>query len=1137
MSVAEEKLLRLVKAAPSSTESLLKLLLEGLDWPIPAGMDLDDVPLDWSLDDLHLDPERVARLRSIKQIPRLVHQQKFGVFVLNFEGGTLPIGAVRRVVDRLVATARTRKHHGTVPTWALDELIFFCQTRGSEPTLHVVALRESDGRRQVRVSSWSKSAPEARLELVLRRTIPELSWSTEAGGPAIGVDLGQRAFHGYRYAIKTSDALAKRMAEVARDVRDEVLALYEVETDFGPVRTLYRELREQLIADLTPERFADVYAQTMVYGLLTARIAHPEKFVNAASVDVLDFENPFLDAIYARFRSTSDSEMDIDELGLGELAEELAETDIDEVLADFGAKNRRDDPVVHFYEDFLARYDNRQKVALGAFFTPTPVVQYIIRSTDYAVQQAFDLPDGIASKETWREYEKHRPGFLRPKMAKPGDRVVRMLDPATGTGTFLVEWLRHVSRTIPVDLALDSIAALEISLASYAVAHLKVSMEAPGAAADHRLPIYLADTLAPSRPHVFDEMKDPVSAESTLADQVKYATVHNVIIGNPPYDRVERDGAGGFVMEPQRDGRSLFDDILDPAKEHTIFSHHASLYNLYVYFWRWALWKGFEEQDGPAVVSFITGSSWLTGPGFVGLREMARRMATHIDIVDLGGDNKGARKEENVFDIETPVAIVTLRRGPEASVDAPAKVRYRRISGTRQEKLQSLTDLDPGTNVGWTSVEGTGIEPLAPPSGGVDWNNMPALVDLVPWQQPGCKYGRTWPISPDPSTLERRWRRLLKHPGSLDQDECFVTPSSGRNARTSVAGMQRICDLSPGEGHEPIVRYGYRSFDRQWAFDDPRMAKTDSPSLWQSISDHQIFLVSKPTFSLGIGPAATATAFVPDLDSFRGSFGGKDVFPMYRDVQGTPNVDPTLLAAIESAHQKADPQAKPMTIERLFGYIYSLLAGADYTERFRSELSTPGPRVPLTADPDVFAEVSGFGAHLLWLHTYGERFKGHGSRGGISIPRELKWLEPVRNAPDTSRDVAYVEADRQLRVGDGIVAGVRPEVWAFEVSGMPVVKKWLGYRTKKGAGKAASSKSPLDAIRPETWLDEWNTELLELLAVLDRTIELRGKGVALLDRVMQGPLIAAAELPSPPDRRRQPPKASRSDELDTLFGD
>ena len=256
---------------------------------------------------------------------------------------------------------------------------------------------------------------------------------------------------------------------------------------------------------------------------------------------------------------------------------------------------------------------------------------------------------------------------------------------------------------------------------------------------------------------------------------------------------------------------------------------------------------------------------------------------------------------------------------------------------------------------------------------------------------------------------------------------------------------------------------------------------------------------------------------------------------MYRDDQGTPNADPSMLQAIENAHRGIDPRVPAVTVERLFGYIYGLLAGADYTERFQSELSTPGPRVPLTADPKVFAEVSEFGAHLLWLHTYGERFKSHGSSRGIPIPKRLKWLGPVRTAPETLRDVVYVETDQQLRIGDGILAGVRPQVWAFEVSGMPVVKKWLGYRTTKGAGRAASSKSPLDGIRPEKWLEDWSTELVELLAVLDQTLDLHDKGVDLLDRVMQGSLIAADELPSPPDWLRQPPTVSRSGGTTTLF--
>ena len=151
-----------------------------------------------------------------------------------------------------------------------------------------------------------------------------------------------------------------------------------------------------------------------------------------------------------------------------------------------------------------------------------------------------------------------------------------------------------------------------------------------------RLPIYLGDTLGAKHPHVIEELADPISTEGAHADEVKYDWNHNVLIGNPPYDRVESTGTGGFITALQ-DGtsRSLFDDIFDDAKKHVIFSAHASLYNLYVYFWRWAIWKVFEENTGPAVVSMITASSWLDGPGFLGLRRLAREVADEIVVVDL----------------------------------------------------------------------------------------------------------------------------------------------------------------------------------------------------------------------------------------------------------------------------------------------------------------------------------------------------------------------------------------------------------------------------------------------------------------------------------------------------------------------
>lgn len=1124
MTTTEARLRQLLQAAPRSAEDLLTLLLDGLDWPIPDGLTWDDLHLPWEPEELHLDPRKVAKIKRISQVPQLRTDQAFGAWVLEFDGGRLPVGAIRRLLQHLVRNERSRTGSGTHAQWGLPELLFFCLSEGKEHLLHVVNFREKEGKRLLNVLSWSAAPTPARLDLLVRRGIPDLIWNSQNGPKIVTPDFGNRVL-GYREGIKSAKALSARMAEVAQDVRDEVRALYEVETETGPIRALFRDIREQLLGDLTPDRFADVYAQTMVYGLLTARIAHPEEFAVEQSVSALRFDNEFLDAIYARFRDDSDGVIDVDELGLNELAEELAATDVDELLADFGADNQRDDPVVYFYEEFLAQYDPVQRKDLGAFYTPLPVVRYIVKTVDDALK-SFGLRLGVADSTTWAEYLETHPDIELPLRSKPEDPVVSMLDPANGTGTFLVEWLRQARRNAGTDgeaAALAHASACEISLASYAVSHLKVSLDISEQLRKRaRLPIYLGDTLGVRHTQMIEAFTDPISTEGAHADTVKYDWNHNVLIGNPPYDRVESRGTGGFVTALQQgSSRSLFDDIFDDAKKEVIFSAHASLYNLYVYFWRWAIWKVFEENSGPAVVSMITASSWLDGPGFLGLRRLAREVADEIIVVDLHGDNKGTRKDENVFDIESPVAIVTLVRNGNGDRSAPATVRYASYRGTRDEKLAALTNLaSDKASLSSATAEANWHAPLIPVAGGADWASYPKLTDLFPWQQPGSMISRTWPVSPDRETLSRRWSAFVATSVPDERLQYFAPSKTGRNITTNVPGMTPLARLGPAERHEPLVRFGMRSFDLQWTFQDPRLAKTESPSLWSSLHQEQIFLTTMTTTSLGRGPAATVTTAVPDKHHFRGSYGGKDVIPLRRDTAGTPNVDPKLLTLLSTRHKADNPSASRVTVECLFAYTFGILGGADYTERFHAELETPGPRVPLTTDPALFEQMAQHGRKLIWLQTFGQRF------GTGELPMSgIEWMSVPSRLPDGKQDVKHDAATETLRVADGILAGVPASVWAFEVSGMPVIPKWLGYRMAKPTGRAASSRSPLDHIRPLIWSPDWSNELAEIVAAIRETLSLIPRGIALLEEILAGALVAADELPPVPDALRKPPKS------------
>jgi hypothetical protein len=1130
----------LVRKAPQSTEALLELLFEGLDWPRPASMEIEDIPLlNWTPDELHLDPDSVARLTKIQQLPPLTAKQPFGVFILSFDGGRLPVGAVRRVVNQLVRKRRASRTSAK-SLWDLNDLIFFCQSNDGVGTLHMVAFRDTEGIPVMKVISWDTKATGNRVELIASESLPSLCWPENG---ALDVDEWRNQWTsaftaGYREGIRSAAALATRMADVAAVVRDEVVALYEVETKDGPLRQLFEEVKNSLRADLHVSGFADMYAQTMVYGLLTARITHPEDFEADALNAVLKFENPFLDALYSSFRRKGDQAFDVDDFGLFDLAEVLGKANIEQVLADFGAAERKDDPVVFFYEEFLERYDPDQRRELGTYYTPIPVVRFIVRAVDSIIKAEFGLPLGVADQTSWGDYAKNR-GIAIPSGLDKRDKVVRMIDPATGTGTFLLEWmrqaevnLRKAGRYNPAAMreVVAQMDAFEISLSSYAVAHLKTSLELdPKLRGDVHFGIRLTDTLsgqAPDQLGLFAD--DPIAREGQRAEQVKFESRHSVVIGNPPYLRSDRGTAGGWIVHPPSGGRSLFDDVLEPARENTIFSHLRSLSNLYVYFWRWAMWKAFEQLDGgPSVVAFITANSWLSGPGFMGLRLMSRKLADEILVIDLGGDNLGARPEENVFDIQIPVSIVILlRKGPVMNQEG--QVKYVRVYGSREEKLNFLSSHDI-SEIDWELGPTQALAPLAPASGGKDWAAMPSLVQLFPWQQPGCIHARTWPVCPSKSTLVERWGRLLSSKDLEKRAKWFVTAKTGRNIHTQVRGLARIADLKTGDPPRAVMRYAYRAFDRQYTFDDPRLAKTESPSLWAAVSSRNVFMVSGMTIQLGNGPAATVTSHLPDFQHFRGSFGGKDVIPLFRDSGSTPNIDPALIDALNSLLGVTTGSSK-VHHEQLFAYAFGVLAGTDYTERFRDGLETPGPRIPLTRDRGLFIEMSQFGERLIWLQTFGERF-GSPERGKMRVSSEISWKKKPSRIPVDSRDFSYSPSDQVLTVADGELHGVPTSAWNFEVSGMPVIKKWLGYRTSKGAGRAASSDSPLDQIRPATWEPEWSDELREIVHVLIETEGLRPRGTELLDRIMAGELISTVDLPIPPDDLRKPPKTASVGDL------
>jgi hypothetical protein len=291
------------------------------------------------------------------------------------------------------------------------------------------------------------------------------------------------------------------------------------------------------------------------------------------------------------------------------------------------------------------------------------------------------------------------------------------------------------------------------------------------------------------------------------------------------------------------------------------------------------------------------------------------------------------------------------------------------------------------------------------------------------------------------------------------------------------------------------------------------------PVLWEVRGETQVFMTSLLAGVIGHGPAATVSANVPDLHHFRGSFGGKDVIPLWRDPDGTqPNLAAAFWAALQAAYGER-PEA-----EDVFAYAYAILANPGYVTRFENELQVPGPRLPITKNKELFDRGAALGRELLRWHTFGERFRSKGD--GFKLEGTAKVQKPISHSrSDYPERHRHDEARRVLVVGEGEIGPVAPEVWTFSVSGYAVVESWLDYRMKDGAGKKSSA---LDAIRLERWTDDLTRELLEVLWVLEWSIAKYPVLDSWLEQVLASELFAATEIGEPTESEPKEPKVDRS---------
>ena len=559
--------------------------------------------------------------------------------------------------------------------------------------------------------------------------------------------------------ITSSKELSERLARLAREIQRAVVKAFEQDLASTELRNLRRAFAEVLIPDLDlsekTAEFADMYSQTIVYGLFAARCNHagPDPFRRLGAARSIPRTNPFLRQLFETITGTAlDDEPYVDYVE--DVVTILDHTDLDSVLADFGKRTKQEDPVVHFYETFLSAYDPKLRERRGVYYTPEPVVSFIVRSVDSILKSHFGLGGGLMDSSTV-DYEEEAPildRYGRPDPSKLPERVkktspkVLILDPACGTGTFLYAVIDHIRQDFMAhgnagywsayvrDHLLPRIFGFELLMAPYAVAHFKLGMMLAGQdlpvevrkdwvydfKSNERLGVYLTNTL--------EEAENPwknlwgyeaIGREAQSASVVKREKPIMVVIGNPPYSNFGRMNRGEWILDQLKD----YKKDLNEKK--------LNLDDDFIKFIRWGQWR--IEQTGYGVLAFITNNTYIDGITHRRMRQSLMETFSEIFILDLHGDKRKKERcpdgseDKNVFDIQQGVAIgIFIRDGIK---NGPAKVHHSELWGLRESKYARLLDRDV------SSTEWTELEPRQ------------EQFFFVPQSEAPLTYGQYWPIT------------------------------------------------------------------------------------------------------------------------------------------------------------------------------------------------------------------------------------------------------------------------------------------------------------------------------------------------------------------------------------------------------
>ena len=843
--------------------------------------------------------------------------------------------------------------------------------------------------------------------------------------------------------ITSASRLAKLMAGKARLLENIIEQAMNDDTESyanDNLRGQYNAFKDVLIQELKPSDFADIYAQTIAYGMFAARLHDdtPEDFSREEAAKLIPKTNPFLRQIFNNLAGN-----DLDERiawVVDDLVTVFLASDLQKIMKAYGEDKRHHDPMIHFYEDFLSEYNPKLRKSKGVWYTPQPVVGFIVRAVDEILQKEFNLPEGLADYSTIEKdvaVEQSYDGRTKDGMKHAMKRFhrVQILDPATGTGTFLAEvvnqiydryldqqgiWQQYVEQHL-----LPRLNGFEILMASYAVAHLKLDMLLSETGYQHqsekRLHVYLTNSLEESNNEPRTLFAQWLSREAAEANVIKRDCPVMVVIGNPPYSG-ESQNKGKWIMSLMEDYKK------EPGGKMPLNERNPKWLNDdYVKFIRLA--QHYIEKKGEGIIGFINPHGYLDNPTFRGMRWNLLKTFDKIYTIDLHGNSKkketcpDGSKDENVFDIMQGVSINLFVKTGKKRKDELGKVFHKDLYGLRQQKYDFL---DGATleNVGYEEMK-----PMAPMYFFVpkdfgleeEYNSGINVVDLFSSTNVGV-------VTANDKVLINQERNSL----CINVRDCY-------NIEISDSCINEIT---------------YRPFDNQYIYYDTKLVERSREKIMSHMRHEANFALLVGRQGQVCGNNTWNLVYIAkgivDFNVFYR--GGGNVFPLYRYQQNMGQEE----RIVNFNKEQYDKIAKGLNYlpcyddnilvdpindyngvlypQDLFDYIYAVLHSPSYRERYKEFLKIDFPRIPYPIDWEKFRDLAEKGEELRLLHL----MENLPSKTGISFPVAGSLQVDCYRWQDNR---VYINTEQYFD-------GVPESAWNFFIGGYQPAQKWL--KDRKG---------------------------------------------------------------------------------------